>query len=99
MAPHDQRVGHAAHDACYFADQFASLREQIVGAHGEHREIGFVDQVDAQPFARFGEADVAAQLIHALFAGHARFQFLLHRFEFGAVGGAGGFAALVLGAG
>src|SRR3546814_2641701 len=61
-------------------------------------EVRLVDQVDAQPFVRFGEADILQQLADALAAGHARLQFLPDRFELGPIGGLGGLAALVLGA-
>src|SRR3546814_18616712 len=37
------------------------LGGELAGAHDEHREVGVVDDVDAQPLTRFGAADVGRQ--------------------------------------
>src|SRR3546814_6775758 len=56
------------------------LGGELAGALDEHREVGVVDDVDAQPFTRFGEADVGretAQLGLGLHLAHQRLGELL----------------------
>ena len=62
MAADDHGVGHARDHLRDLLDQVArAAGRSSVGADPEHREIGLVDQVDAQALLGLGEADMVGE--------------------------------------